>query len=356
MAENHTTFVVGAGASKEFGLPDGSELRNQIRTMVRRMDGATQQLSQSSDWLPNVAQWRGLQPSPDVLYTAAPKLVDALQTSLSIDDCIYTHSDDRGVEILGKYCIAKTILSSERNSCLTPTPRNNSPHDFALKKWFDQDKNEHRTLSAWDSWLSILFQNLTAQCKRDQIAERLSKVSFVVFNYDRCIEHALEHFVFWKIGRNDMDEARQIVAGMSIVHAYEWVAPLHGGGAAEFGADPNENVLVQYAQNIRTFTDDPTDKVTKAVHDELHRAKSIVFLGFSFLDLNMQMLADPRTEKRSPQTCYGTSLGLSKADTAAASDDIVSWVAHSSQASILLEPLTCADFMLQNRRVFGFTK
>jgi len=349
---NHTTFVVGAGASCEFGLKDGAALRDDIHEMVKSF------WRESGQQFPHIPHWCG-EPLPQEELNEAPEiLLDTLPTSLSIDDCMHTHADHRGVQALGKWCIAWKILHQERKSCLLVS-KGDRPQAKSFRPKIDHVDGNRIETDARRSWLTILFQNLTAQCHRDEIEQRLSRVSFIVFNYDRCIEHALAHLVCWKLGKRDMAEAQRVAKAATIIHPYGLAAPLNRDDytrSPAFGLDPIERSVTEWAQGIRTFTEDADDSVKLAVRREIVKARNVVFLGFSFLSLNMQILAaEDRSQKRPAQRGFGTCLGMSEMDRRIAQTAADNRVLTQDGDYIELEDVTCADFMLRNKQAFGFT-
>ena len=85
-----------------------------------------------------------------------------------------------------------------------------------------------------------------------------------------------------------------------------------------------------------------------------------MFLGFSFLSLNMRLLASHLPSDLSPQRCWGTAYKTSEVDQAHAIRAI-SEVVRTRPASAdggahwpRLDNMTCADFVMHNQRAFDF--
>ena len=107
------------------------------------------------------------------------RIRDAMPQAISIDNFIDSHQGDKNLELCGKLAIVRSILEAERRSSL-----------YVYK----QTDRQHPGYSALDeTWYSAFMQLLTQNCRIEQLPERLSKITFVVFNYDRCVEHFLFH-------------------------------------------------------------------------------------------------------------------------------------------------------------------
>ena len=122
-----TTFVVGAGASADFGFPVGAALQSEIaeylkpRRMVR--SGAISHLGSIEGELAK----RGL--SGFDLTSRCEWFANTLPLSDSIDRFLEDQSShDDWISFLGKYSIAKIIGERERASYLN---RRELPMDFA---------------------------------------------------------------------------------------------------------------------------------------------------------------------------------------------------------------------------------
>ena len=242
--------------------------------------------------------------------SAAVQTSKALPLAQSIDHYIDSFKGQPEFEICGKIAIANEILIAERECTL---PHEIPPH--GAKGTFPEIS---------DTWYTKLFRILFRRCPRKEVAARLATVAFVVFNYDRCLEHFLQIGLETHYGLSP-SEAADEVAKVDIIHAYGSLGPLSGFNnqvAVEFGKDALAHELLELSANIRTFSESEAegnqdlDNIRKLVR----RARKIVFLGFAYLDLNLEMLFpyDGPSPAYSPEKrlILGTSFGFSDTDCA----------------------------------------
>ena len=125
MVKSKTVFVIGAGASKEVGLPIGSELTTVIMQRLHvqeRNDGVIiyddAVRSALMQTLPHqTLPHNGI--SRMAAYINACKLIkSSMPLAPSIDNFLDTHKESKDVEICGKIGIASSILTAERSSSL----------------------------------------------------------------------------------------------------------------------------------------------------------------------------------------------------------------------------------------------
>jgi hypothetical protein len=173
-------IVVGAGASNEVNIPTGSGLTSEIADLLNIQigDGVGQESGDLEIYKAiRLAVFRdktnvlGYQP----YIEAAWKIRDAMPQAISVDHFIDSNQGNKLIEFCGKLAIVKAILNAERKSFLFFDPiRGQSNIDF---KFIEK------------TWFTSFWRLLTEYCQSDQIEERLLNNEFVVFNYDRCIEH-----------------------------------------------------------------------------------------------------------------------------------------------------------------------
>ena len=120
-------FVVGAGASKEVGLPVGSELKDRIANAldIRYGNGYNQT---KGDHLIHGAfkLLTSKQDTGDInLYLEASQhIAEAMPQAQSIDDFIHAHQENPFITICGKLAIARCILHAESSSVMCIDKRN----------------------------------------------------------------------------------------------------------------------------------------------------------------------------------------------------------------------------------------
>jgi hypothetical protein len=116
-----TTFVVGAGASKEFGLPIGAELALKISDKLNVLfdDWGREMVKGDRDLFYNVTRGAAQDGQNLNAWQQAAWLIrDGIILAHSIDDFLDAHQHDKRVVEYGKAAIAKCILEAESESTL----------------------------------------------------------------------------------------------------------------------------------------------------------------------------------------------------------------------------------------------
>jgi hypothetical protein len=329
-----TVLIVGAGASAEVGLPVGRTLRDRMRTLLAftYREGVVSG-DQAMTGAYRAFRGSGLLQHPQNLYEVSRELSDALLFAPSIDDLLEANAGDLAFELCGKIAIARAILQAERSSALWGEERANVAAEGVRK-----------------SWLPLLAEQMFTGTKRSDPAAAFANVSFVVFNYDRCLEHflvtAVEHYY-----RTTPAIAQQVLNEARILHPYGTVGRLPWqqglGPATEFGSeDLGQDRLLNVARQIRTYSEQVSDKTTiDKMRNLVGNAASLVFLGLSFGEQNLKLLRDPAT-KREPtvlQRLFATTLGISGTEQVLVGKMLAKRFARSSTFPVSLHHDTCAQ-------------
>jgi hypothetical protein len=144
---------------------------------------------------------------------------------------------------------------------------------------------------------------------KDDVSKIFDNVSFIVFNYDRCVEHFLYHGLQKLYGIGERDAAA-ILAELNIIHPYGQVGDYLDGVA--FGATSADYYAL--AQGIKTYTEQiAAGDLMAQIEAEFHRAECIVFLGFAYHSQNMRLLKP--SVQLNTKNVFGTAKGMSDADT-----------------------------------------
>lgn len=339
-----TVFVIGAGASCEFrGLMSGNELKAKIREAVDfQVDDVGQRQAGESEIagaLQLLAQQEGFVRLGH--HAGAAKLiVDGLPPARSIDNFLHSHSSSARVVAVGKLAIAHCILKAERDSDLYYDVRETSLLDLG------------RVQSTWISWL---FGLLTEGVDRVGIAARLAQTTFIIFNYDRCVEHYLIHALreFFDFQES---EAQQVLSRCKIYHPYGKTGELAlGDGSrqgASFGAHPTGHGLLQIAQQLRTFTEGADSSEIEGIRQAIRGAERLVFLGFAFHPINMKLLEPAYMGRGSPRI-YATGKGLSESDVELIKSDLLRMIAEDTSPTIARET-SCVKLFQEYGRSLSF--
>lgn len=125
-------------------------------------------------------------------------------------------------------------------------------------------------------------------------ADMFRNVSFVCFNYDRCIEHYFYHSLI-ALMQCGPDEAKEAMAALKIWHPYGTLGKLpHEVGndpSLDFGDYANwNNNLGQFVKNIKIFTESVDSKQVRDIGDAVFNAEQIIFLGFGYIHQNIELL------------------------------------------------------------------
>ncbi len=304
--DSKTVYIIGAGASKEVGLPTGNELKNEISNLLDIRYDYVKQIS--GDSLIREALDK-LTSNTDPLLKAARHIRDAMPQAISIDNFIDTHRDNKNIAICGKLAIIRAILSAEQNSSLY------------FKKTRVDSTIDFNALT--NTWYIPFFQLLTENCATNNLEERLESIVLIIFNYDRCIEHFLYHALqnYYKLSES---ESAQLIRKINIYHPYGSVGALpwtSNTNSMSFGDSPYSEQLLKLIEQIKTFTEgtDPDSSDISSIKEHMTTADRLVFLGFAFHKLNMQLIAPQKSSVWPKLNCYATILGISIYD-----EDIVS--------------------------------
>ncbi len=314
MFKKKTLFVLGAGSSYEVKLPVGLELAKTIATKLDvRLGDYNKNVGEGDAHLLGQLQNRLPQQFNDYLG-AGWRIRDGLPTAASIDDFLDMHSHDELMQTIGKAAIVKSILEAERDSHLYFDP-NNSRNKLVLE-----------TLEG--SWFMKFIRVLGRGIPKSNAGQIFDNVSFVVFNYDRCVEFFLLQALqaMYSIPVND---AASIVQDLSIVHPYGTIGELPhlgNGDQIPFGGVKNYDFdYIKLAKRIKTYTEQIAgSEITNRIRGEVERAEQVVFLGFAYHAQNMLLLR-PVEELVSVVPIYGTALGMSDSDVEIARGELRSW-------------------------------
>ncbi|WP_203073573.1 hypothetical protein [Falsiroseomonas ponticola] len=350
MIRRPTVFVVGAGASSEFGLPVGFELKQRItRALAIRTDAGRVQSGSE----PILAAFRravrlkdGRLGDLNPLVAAAKKIVAGMPQAISIDNYIDAHGGDVDIELAGKIAIAVELLGAEASSKLTATEVEKDSWGDPIRKHINFSNVEH-------TWLGVLQKILFENAKKSDISRIFENVSFIVFNYDRCIEHFLHQAVtnyFWIPSK----DAAQVVARIPIYHVYGAIGRLawQSGELPEigYGASADESKILAAARKIKTFTEGLADQaLSEGIKMAVRRAENLLFLGCAFHPKNIEFLRDSGNARG--VDVMGTAVGLSAPNIEMISDMLYDILEGNSGRSPILRPdLKCAGLLSEYSR------
>lgn len=354
MFRQDTTFVIGAGASCELGLPSGEQLKSDIIKLFLSTDQNAYGLNSEAminaikaylqsfteDYL---FQGPRFQEERIAIKLAASRIFRGLPLALSIDNFLHTHQDDEKVVMLGKTAIAMTILEAESQSAFF--------HKSSAIRLQDAYSHARRTPPTptirneriTKSWYLPFSQLLMSGINKKNAADAFSNLRFIIFNYDRCFEQFL-----WSALQDyyDLsgDAAADILHTVSFIHPYGSLGPLPWQID-----DPMKSVPLggrdsidywRVGAGLRTFTESVTSDIEPAIKSAIQEASTIIFLGFGYLDQNVQLL-------KPYQNCRATKLITSAYGVPPPDQQIITHIMKSLSnelvSTCLIDTGTCSD-------------
>jgi len=349
--KDQLVLVIGAGASKEVGLPIGSELTASIADALSFRVDDFQRLAGGDDQIRDCIYKLGRDGgrsngNADDYYRAAKKIRAAMPLAPSIDNFIDSHRSDKCIAQVGKLAIAACILAAERASMLFVDQRNaNNNLDLSRVK---------------GTWFAELFSLLTQHCSKDELGYRFSRLTVISFNYDRCLNQFLRHALrtYYAMNVSMVEEA---IEKILILRPYGSVGVLRAEGSGvgvDFGERPISADLLKASDAIRTFTEStvgPAEEA-QAVRDAIAAAGTIVFLGFAFHPLNLELLYGTTPPTSGSRDCdvYATAMGISESNRSMISSDLTRMGGYSKRRVKLHHSLSAAGLISEySRRLAG---
>ncbi len=295
-------IIVGAGASKEYGLPTGAELAQSIARIADiRFDDFGTRLSSGDHQIVSTLRFlvesnstgnRDINP----YLHAAWRIRDNMSLAPSIDNFLDTHRDNSLLVDFGKIAISHAIQMAESGSslCVDRSQINPTINFRSIK----------------GTWLEQLFKLLVAQRNFDDFLSALSQITFVSFNYDRCI-HQFFYFACTSYFNLDQQSEQKLLSSLKVLYPYGTIDKFNAGGLnTNFGKVNYHGHLIESSKQIRTFTEGAESSLIKEIRREIGSSEIVMFLGFGFLQLNMDLLF--QNQRFRPIRVLGTGKGLSK--------------------------------------------
>jgi hypothetical protein len=283
-----TVFIIGAGASKEINMPIGDKLKQNISSELNiHIDNQGPLPDLRSDIHRAIRIYgeemrtKGITQRDVFLCTVA--ISEALPLSISIDNYLDAHCDNKMIESIGKIGIINSILMAERNSTL-----------------FGEKKGGINFNALEKTWYTSLFKKLTEGCQFQQLLKRIKNVSFIIFNYDRSFEYFLYNalITYYGIGK---DKASEAVNSINIYHPYGVAGTLpfqNNDMAVDYGNIHGPEQLYLLSKQIKTFMEgvDPSLSSYQKLTNAIINAQKLIFLGFAYHKQNMNLLFPAKIE------------------------------------------------------------
>src|SRR5258705_906095 len=277
MFKSRTVLIVGAGASQEVGLPIGKELTTKIAQLVDLHIDAGR-ITRGDYQIFEILK-REVRAHPELwidnkLLVSARHISEAMEMAVSIDTFLESFSTDQERILIAKLGIAKAVIVAEQASKLA-----------------SRDNQAFRLRSVADTWHVILSQLLFSAVPAATPEVAFQNVSFIVFNYDRCMQVFLARALqsYFQI---DEGRANDIVRNVTFLHPYGNLGGVFPGDQPQVPYGTEHFDLLQLAGGINTFSESVKDPaIIDAAREQVRNAETLVFLGFAFHDQNMALMS-----------------------------------------------------------------
>lgn len=310
-APNPLVIVIGAGASAEVGFPVGSEIKESIAYCLNFEEdrhGGRASAPRGDQRIENCFHTlvRDRSKSHGTLgdyNRAAKKIREGMPLATSIDNFVDSHRTDAHIAQVAKLSIAARILEAEKGSALH-VDKSNSYNRL------DFNRLEN-------TWFRRIFSLLSENCTHEEFADRLSHLTIVSFNYDRCFDQFLYHALLTYYSL-DSQKAAEIASAVTVLHPYGSVGKMPfraGAPTVDFGAELDSDSLLRSAKSIKTFTESTEDAEQEIaeIRECVAKAQALVYLGFAFHPQNMGLLYGTTRPPERSRTCnvFATAYGIS---------------------------------------------
>lgn len=331
MFKSDTLFIVGAGASHEAGLPLGVDLTKAIAKLLDfetdhfQIKSGDHQIYEVLRQLANSPSW------PQNSFLGSGRAIaEAMELAPSIDTFLETHRANREYVLLGKLAIAKAIAQAERASLIASSG--------------EYDEIPFNMSRLADSWYPLLAQQMFTGVDADEPENAFDNVSFVIFNYDRCLQTYLHRAVrtFFRVSGA---VATDMLQKATFLHPYGSLGSITEPESAPFGASSLD--ICKAAEAIRTYSE--SSDITQRIRERVFACETLVFLGFAFHPANLELLSPDQklgVNDNLGKRVYATTYGLSASDEGVVKGqlaDMLFEAAHTPPAWFFPHNGTCSD-------------
>lgn len=302
-------FVIGAGASVEFGFPTGRELLDEIQGRLERPE----QIPTIYQTFLKISAKRNI--SMVDLLNCARTVAQACPYANSIDDYI-AQSKNEFIAICAKTAIVDTIIDFE-----------NSAKNMIENSILHEEKDKfHKSITRF-----LIARNNNRQRIFDNVV-------FLSFNYDRLFGYYIFNSLKKYFGADDFD-SDFMNRSFKISHPYGQCMPYAWNGVEEnFGLKKEEySDEISY---IRTYNELFDKNFAEEIKSNLEKSNKLVFLGFGYHKQNIELL---RPKNTSPLKVYGTAKGISEPNIQHVKSDL--GLITSVPERAIISEMTCDEFL-----------
>lgn len=240
-------FILGAGASKNFGYPLGDELKKNI------LDNISPRPNTSTAFLTTLSQAGN---SAEAIANFRNFLKHAERNT--IDEFIRAHKQRPELQRIARQAIVLSIAAAE---------------------------NDHLLFDAGTHWYRRLLDFIRAH---PELLDH-EKPSFYTFNYDRSIEHYLHESLLLGGGDIPVDKIEAFFAGNffhihGVVGQLQWQNSGQKTGIRDYEQPMSPEDVRRIGDQIITPDQDGT--LRGEFRDEIMTADFVIFMGFGFAPSN----------------------------------------------------------------------
>lgn len=289
MIRKKTVVVVAAGASNDLNLPLGKGLQERVSGLLAETGDIWRYLNSASlEYFGPTEKDR----AQSVAERARQQRLQILQSS-SIDNFLNQFKNDPDLVSFLKMVIAYALAEAEQKSLIS----GRKPDTDIITNTSDYFLHD--------------FMNIVVRGhQKDNIEESLANLTFVIFNYDRCVERYLELWMKFRFGV-DFDWHGGVT---KFIHVYGSLGDYYDRATfnpfeydGNFAFQNPHQELPRYVDRIKTFTEEAASEVRNEIETSIDEAETVIFLGFGFEEQNMKYFDGKWSNKRVFATVFGMS-------------------------------------------------
>ena len=322
MITTPTTFVVGAGASTDYGLPTSVDLRHEAHVLE-----------------PGYPAYKLLHMSNICNHKQLNDILEDLrnQGTSSIDEFLFARQGSEITMKVGRALIA-VLLGNHFHEVRSPDLLGGEATD-------------------WLGYIINKMQSGAPNC--DTFVNGNTEVRFVTFNFDSIIEDRLEKAIrnLYR-GTSEKSLAEAIEAmHRQIIHVHGRLTPPPTRHLTFDVFDyPHEWIhwLQSAPSEIRVVMDDIEPEILAAVQQAVRRSDVLCFLGFAYAEDNLKKLDLPNSRHRRVdgrqdfRHIFGTAFGMRPGETASVQN-----ILGGERAVLGGEKEHCIDFLRNHHIIRG---
>lgn len=252
-----TALVLGAGASKPYGLPTGVELRQEICHQMRPDSKAVEAIRRLGHEDDEIEYFR------DQFHRSRVA---------SIDRFLANRAEFHAI---GKAAIAAVLIQAEE------------PEHVLDEKWLGGRNDDD---GAHDDWYGYLWNTM----EQSWAGFGGNALFVITFNYDRSLEFFLATALANLHGKRFEEALNKVYSTLQIVHVYGTIGKLgthNGKETRAYRTELSEAAMRAAVSSLRVipeYRDHPEN--ARAIQTFLTAAKRICYLGFSYDPINVERL------------------------------------------------------------------